>query len=63
MWVSRRTGTVLRGPLTVLERCDALERDAEFVGVQETRGVVEEFDVLVKGEWVGGEGGEDAPVS
>lgn len=35
---------------TVLERCDALERDAEFVWVEETRGVVEELDVLMGGE-------------
>jgi hypothetical protein len=32
---------------TVLERCDALEGDAELVWVEETRGVVEEFDVLM----------------
>ena len=35
--------------ITILERCDALEGDAEFVWVEEARGVVEEFDVLMDG--------------
>ena len=40
--------TWVRGvAFTVLERCDALKGDAEFVGVEETRRIVEEFDVLM----------------
>lgn len=39
---------MIKVAFTVFERCDALERDAELVRVEETRRVVEEFDVLVQ---------------
>ena len=48
--VSSRTWRYEGWRFTVLERCDALERDAEFVRVEKARGVVEKLDVLLSGQ-------------
>lgn len=37
---------------TVLEQCDALKGDAEFVWIEETRGVIEKLNVLLSGQLV-----------